>query len=515
MGIGSDGRYIWAYGPEGLVRYHEGEARALVSAEAMGVSDRVPSQAILCVHEAGGHLLSGAGELLAFDPEGRVSTVRRKVFAMEHLTRERWAVAERESRHVRIRVGLRGAEAVRLDHPLHPPKLVLPLRFRGGTAPYSRKKRFSELPGELRLRSSLDGRALVLADNESGVVCLWRHDDLDWCTVFRAPTNARSTLEAHPDGDHVIVAIKSDLGQGLLARINGEGKLVSTLPVHALGATCLVSSAENTELLFIDGNELKSWRPSTGGLKDAQEVAGQVHASGPAFVAPGRLVVGSEDEVFFASTSAFMRLSRRQGRWRAEVLPPPDDAATELEYQELCLERIKGPPQFGVDPLSEAATRPWEVTTGDATLEFPLVLMGGPAEGLVIEIGGPGKSLFQVQRAELSGAMQGEFDFEGKTLRIEGALSAGVQFPSPPKRIRRKAEILEWRWSHLPDDCRVNVRLCGVAPKTGAGLLTVRFSFGDAGRTGSLLRGQQLSILTQDELEARIAEREASEAEKG
>ncbi len=484
MGIGWNGKKAWVYGPVGLLCADEDNVRRVLSAGALDYRHDTARGAIITAHGEGGHLVRGDGELLAFDGEGAVRPTGRRVYALTNLDNERWAVAVREGREVVLRVGLRGAENVRLRSPKASRKLEAPVRWLRTDPPFTRKKRFSENVGRLRL-SACEG-ALAMADADSGLIARWDEGTMDWRFAFRFPATERSELEAHPWGDGVVVAIRTDSGEGCLVELSPDGEVKASLSVQHLGTSALQEGA----IVFTDGPNLRRWQPgedpTTLLTHDYLNHGGQLVAT-----APDKLLLQQSESTYWLE-----RAPEGPRHWYARPLPTPTGKGQPLTLAKTTYPRRKGPPQLELDGREEPT--PWKLQEGPASLLFPLVMMGGGAEGLVVEIGGPGRALFTATTVVIEGealTTPVESPFSQGTAQLGAVLPAGVELPDPPKSVaRRKADAKAWKWDSIPEDCRFLLRIDGEATREGNALLTVRIGFLEHGRTGSLLRGQTLQV---------------------
>lgn len=482
MGIGCNGKKAWIYGPQGLVCDDGDEVRAVLDAAALGFDADNARAAILSVHTKGGHLVSGEGELLAFDTSGAVRPDGRKVYALSPFDDEKWAIATREGREVVVRVGRRGSESLRLRSPRGPIKVPVTLKWKGEEATFTRRKRLSENPGRLRLRSSED--SLVLADADAGLVALWNEGDMDWRLALRFPTNPESDLDAHPYQGGIIVALRSDTGHGALLFFDAEGTLQGSASAERLGAC----ATDDKGMVFADGPYLRRWVPGENAVS-LLETECLLNGGGEIVVAPdGRFLFQQNERAFWIE-----RDPEEPARWYSRAVPEPTNKAQPMVVSKKKLVRkTKSPPQLELDAMLEAQA--WNFNSGEAELVFYLVTTGGPAEGLVVEVGGAGARLFKPEKLTLHGAVEMSAEFDGPRAVATCSLQAGVEIPTVPKPVaRRKADAKEWRWAQHPEDCRLTLRVVGQAA-VGTALLTIRIGFAGHQRVGSLLRGQTLIV---------------------
>lgn len=482
MGIGYNGKKAWIYGPKGLVCDDGTEVRAVLDAAALGFDADNSRAAILSVHTEGGHLVSGEGELLAFDTNGAVRPDGRRVYALSPFDDEKWALATREGREVVVRVGRRGSESLRLRSPRGPTKVPVTLRWKGAEATFTRRKRLSENPGRLRLRSS--GTSLALADADAGLVALWAEGDMDWRLALRFPTNTESDLDAHPYRDGVIVALRSDTGHGALLFFDAEGTLLENASVERLGAC----ATDDKGMVFSDGPYLRRWTPGEGAIS-ILEAECLLNRGGEIVAAPdGRYLLQQNERAYWLE-----RDPGEPARWYSRAIPEPTNKAQPMVVSKTKLVRKKkSPPQLELDAMLEAQA--WNFYEGEAELVFHLVTTGGPAEGLIVEVGGAGARLFIPETVSIDGGAEASAEFKGRRAEASCPLPAGVEIPTVPKPVaRRKADAKAWRWAQHPPDCRITLRVRGKAA-VGSALLTIRIGFVGHERVGSLLRGQTLAV---------------------
>jgi len=441
---------------------------------------------------SGGYLLDGEGRLLSFmapeDGPARYKVVDRRAYALEILDEKHWALATRESRNVVVRTGLPGAENARLKSPRTVDKTPWPeglLWDDPDDIPYTRKKRFSETPDRLHLHAR--GEALALADSDAGVLARWSSGNTHWELVTRVPIREGATLEAWPLGDGLTAHLALDDGAVLL-HLDAAGEVLAHVEVDAIHAA--VADAEHVYLLT--GNELRRWTP--GGELETLLADDALKERGPAprlrLGAEGRLLYGAADEAVF--------LDDEGGDWRATAIEPPEEPPEEkAKLAKPKKRRLKGEPRLQLDGSVEPES--WEGDVGELALEVAVVNMGGPAEGLTIEVGGPARSsLFETDHVEVRGAgwkKPKKLELKGSSASIDEPIPAGVEIPDPPKSVaRKKSDAKQWRWDQIPDDARLRVILRGEAKKKGQALLTVRIGLAGQGRAGSVLRGQSLTI---------------------
>ncbi|MEM9864013.1 MAG: hypothetical protein AAF938_20605 [Myxococcota bacterium] len=467
----------WIYGHGGLAREESGDLVAVLDSASLGFDAPLARQSMLAVHAEGGHLVRGDQELLAFDNEGAVQPKGRRAYALARLDADRWAIATREGREVVVRVGRRGAEGLRLRSPRELPKRVIGLQWRGGEAPFTRRKRFSETLGRLQLRGE-QGR-FALADLDAGIVALWSEGSMDWTFSARFPVAEGSFLDAHPFRDGVVVALCSDTGEGRIEYIEG-GETRASVSVQNVVAL----AARGDAVYFAADGSLQRWVPG-----DAAEPL----LESEYLRRPGEIACVPDGRFLFQENERTVWIECTEESWLARPMKAPTNDAGPMVVAKQTLPRKKGPPQLVLDAMAELT--PWALETGEAVLTFPLVMVGGPGEELIVEVGGPGKSLFRPLRVNVEGAAVVAADFEGLRATLPCALSAGVEVPEPPKSVaRRKADAKAWHWAQIPDDCRITLTLVGEAKKAGSALLTVRMAFAEQGRQGSLLRGQTLTV---------------------
>ncbi|MFT5357042.1 MAG: hypothetical protein ACI9KE_004272 [Polyangiales bacterium] len=482
MGIGCTEKRAWIYGPRGLVCDDGEEVRAVLDAAALGFDADNSRAAILSVHTKGGHLVSGEGELLAFDTNGAVRPDGRRVYALSPFDDEKWALATREGREVVVRIGRRGSESLRLRSPRGPIKVPVKLQWKGDEATFTRRKRLSETPGRLRLSSS--DSSLVLADADAGLVALWVEGDMDWRFALRFPTNTESDLDAHPYRGGVIVALRSDSGHGALLFFDAEGTLQGNTSAERLGAC----ATDDEGMVFADGPYLRRWIPGEGAVS-ILEAECLLNGGGEIVVAPdGRFLFQENERAYWLE-----RDPEQPARWYSRAVPEPTNKAQPMVVSKKKLVRkTKSPPQLELDAMLEPQS--WSFDDGDAELVFHLVTTGGAAEGLVVEVGGAGARLFIPETLTINGAVDASAAFKGVRAVATCTLPAGIEIPTVPKPVaRRKADAKAWRWAQHPDDCRVTLRVRGIAAK-GSALLTIRIGFAGHARVGSLLRGQTLVV---------------------
>lgn len=433
----------------------------------------------------GGYLVDGNGALLVFDAEGTVTPVDRRAYAIAVIDVERWAIATRESREVVVRVGLFGAESVRLRSPrdIAKPEWPSALLF-GEEPPYTRRKRFSENPG--RLRVCAGHHALALSDSDSGLIALWRDGEMDWRLALRVPVMEGSELEAHPTADGLVARLRLADGSGVLLDFDDQGNLRDLLETRG---SCALLWHEGSVLHLTD-TALRKWTPSQG---DEELLSNE------AFGASGPATLAATGDGFVASCGPGAWWVRcDEETWSVEPIAEPTSAAEPMVVASTELKRQKGEPHLQLDATVEHGK--WEVALGPVALELPLVNMGGPAAGLTFEVSGPARgSLFEpariVARCSAWEPQEAIIELKGGCGSVERPITAGVEIPEVPKSIaRKKSDAKAWRWEQIPEDAYIHLRLEGETKKKGTGLLTVRISLSDHGRHGSLLRGQSLTV---------------------
>ena len=495
MDIRFAAHHAWIYGTAGLYRCAapgKGSV-ALLGREVLRLSDGTQPW-LLGVRPSGsgGYLLDGEGRLLSFevgeDGPARYEVVDRRTYALEILDEKHWALATRESRNVVVRTGLPGAENARLKSPRTVDKTPWPeglLWDDPDAIPYTRRKRFSETPDRLRLHAR--GAALALADSDAGVVALWGEGNTHWSMVTRLPIREGAVLEAWPMGDGVAAHLAID-GSAVLLRLDAEGAIVAHTEVGAIHS----ATADDDHVYLISGEELRRWKPGEG-----VETLLTHPTLLPRDGAP-RLRKGAEGALLYGADDRALWLHPAEGGWKVTAIEAPEEPPEEkAKLAKPKKRRLKGEPRLQLDGSVEPES--WEGEVGELVLEVPVVNMGGPAEGLTVEIGGPARGkLFEVREVAIRGAgwkAPRTLALEGGKGMVEATIPAGVEIPEPPKSIaRKKSDAKQWRWDQIPDDARLRIALRGEAKQAGQGLLTVRIGLLGHGRSGSVLRGQSLTI---------------------
>lgn len=491
MNVGHDGERTWIFGPRGVWSATDAATDAVLSAKALSLKqDPWTTRGVFAIKPGGGgYLVNGEGHLLAFDAEGTVSPVDRRAYAIAVFDESRWAIATRESREVVIRVGLFGAEAVRLRSPRNIQKPEWPGLLFDSDPPYTRRKRFSENEGRLRLRTA--GTSLALADSDAGLVAIWREGEMDWRAAFRVPVTDGSEIEAHPTEEGVVVRLRLADGRGALLDFDEAGTLRHSMETRRSDAIVWDGNA----VVHLSDGALRRWTP---GVDDSELIAvDRFNASEGG--RPATLV--RVDDGYIAAACGEVVIFDRQGGWSCREFAEPEGKADPMVVATKEHKRKKTDPHIQLDDRVDHAK--WILKEGPAHLDLPLVNMGGPATGLKIEVGGPAhRSLFEPTRVIASSVgWESELVIElpGGRGEFEQELMAGVEIPDVPKAIaRRKADAKAWRWEQIPDDAFLHLRIEGVAKKLGSGLLTIRVSVKDHGSQGSLLRGQNLIIAEPD-----------------
>ncbi|MAQ16516.1 MAG: hypothetical protein CMN30_17195 [Sandaracinus sp.] len=489
--------HAWVYGSEGLYRCAgPGEASVpLLGRDVLQLSAEAPPW-LLAVRPSGkgGYLLDGESRLLSFEvPKAgaaRYEVVDRRTYALEVLDEKHWALATRENRNVVVRTGIPGAENGRLKSPRTVDKTPWPeglLWDDPDAIPYTRKKRFSETPNRLRLRAL--GGALALADADAGVVARWDEGQTHWSLVTRLPIRDDAHLDAWPtrDGNGLLCLLTLEDGAVLL-HLDGEGNVMDHAPCP--GARAAVSDGETVH--FLSDTVLHGWRP--GGeverLLEEEALGGDE--------CPPHLRMGAGGALLAADGRRGIWLHREGDGWRATPIAPPEEPPEKrAKLAKPKVRRMKGEPRLQLDGSVDPAN--WEGEVGALCLEVPVVNMGGPAEGLTIEVSGPARGkLFEPSHVEIRGAgwkKAKKLDLDKGKASLEATIPAGVEIGEPPKSVaRKKADAKQWRWDQIPDDARLCIALHGEAKGSGQALLTVRVGLHGLGRAGSVLRGQSLTI---------------------
>lgn len=440
---------------------------------------------------SGGYLLDGEGRLLSFmvgAKGARYKVVERRTYALEILDEKHWALATRESRNVVVRTGLPGAENARLKSPRTVDKTPWPdglLWDDPDAIPYTRRKRFSETPDRLRMHAR--GPALALADSDAGVLARWSEGNTNWELVTRVPIRKGATLEAWPLGEGLTAHLALDDGAVLL-HLDAAGEVLAHVEVDAIHAAV----ADESCVYLLAGDELRRWTP--GGSLETLLKDESLNERGDS----PRLRLSGEGQLLYGAADAAVWLHTDGGDWSATAIDPPDEPPeVKAKLAKPKKRRLKGEPRLQLDGSVDPQS--WEGQVGPLDLEVAVVNMGGPAEGLTIEVGGPARgSLWETEHVEIRGAgwkKPKTLQLEGGKAELEAAIPAGVEIPDPPKSVaRKKSDAKQWRWDQIPDDARLRVTLKGDAKKNGQALLTMRIGLAGQGRAGSVLRGQSLTI---------------------
>lgn len=487
--------HAWVYGSAGLYRCAGPgeESVPILGRELLQLGEEArPWLLGVKPSGSGGYLLDGGGRLLSFllgkEGPARYEVVDRRAYALEILDEKHWALATRESRNVVVRTGLPGAENARLKSPRTVDKTPWPeglLWDDPDTIPYTRRKRFSETPDRLRMHAR--GPALALADSDAGVLARWSEGNTHWELVTRVPIREGATLEAWPLGEGLTAHLALDDGAVLL-HLDAAGHVLEHLEVDAIHAAV----ADDSHVYLLAGDELRRWTP--GGPLETLLKHDSLVARGDA----PRLRLSEEGQLLYGADDAAVWLHSEGDAWTATPIEPPDEPPeVKAKLKKPKKRRLKGEPRLQLDGSVEPES--WEGDVGALDLEVAVVNMGGPAEGLTIEVGGPARgSLFETAQVRVEGAgwkQPKTLELKNGHASLEAEIPAGVEIPDPPKSIaRKKSDAKQWRWDQIPDDARLRVTLEGEAKKRGQALLTVRIGLAGHGRAGSVLRGQSLTI---------------------
>ena len=513
----------WVYGAPGLYgSAGPGEpSLPVLGAEVLKLDEAEAEPWLLAVKPSGegGYVLDGAGELLEFhldaakaDSPARYQRVDRRTYALELLDEKHWALATRESRNIVVRTGLPGAENVRLKSPRSVDKTPWPeglLWEDADDVPYTRRKRFSETPDRLRLRAFRG--SVALADADAGIVGLWQDGNHHWTWISRVPIGEDARLEAWPFGGdagttpagavaHLSLASKK--GRDVLLQLDGEGLIVATKEVGAVQAAV----ADGTHVYFVRDGGLHRWAPATQDPEQLLDTGSlgmpttteATSASASASASAKALLRIAGDRLLYSEGTDVSWLHREDGGWKVSAIEPPGrPPAKKARLAKPKKRRLKGEPRLQLDGSIDP--EPWVGHVGDLSVEVPVVNMGGPADGLTIEVAGPAlgtlyeATTVEVRSAGWRGAI--ELPLERGRATLDKSIAAGVEIPDPPKSIaRKKSDAKQWRWEQIPDDARICVKVRGRAIKKGQSLLTIRIGLHDLGRAGSVLRGQSLTI---------------------
>ncbi|MBN2493678.1 MAG: hypothetical protein JXR96_03715 [Deltaproteobacteria bacterium] len=489
MGIWTDGRCVLLHCSTGLVR-HEGElAEVLVSGQVLGRQDDPdPGRR---------HALSvdpGSQTAFLVDAQDRAFSMPLRGGELAELSGEIIAMASMDDRHMLaawrgktgsrtvVKVGLapvprRGNRGRKTGIALGKPKrLKWPDGLLwSGNPPWSRRSDWSGDADRLLLTDGPFGAAV--ADSDSGVLAVLGKGDRKYRCVLRAPAQKDARIHVCSTAEGVLVGIRLDGGESAVGHFDTAGNCLASCAFEGLEAM-RVLDADRALVFSRTENELREIRLSD--LDASSAVSIGRHGDGEVSI-----FATSDGEIAALGLGKTAILCRRgeDDTWIADSLEPPEEPEEEDEL-EVEHERLAGPPNLSLASPSNG----WDFARGKPfAIELPLINMGGPAQGLFVEMSGQAMDQGLIVPMTVESDTKRAPFLEGRAELPGVDLAAGVAWPDSKKAKERLAEA--------PGDTRVTLWVRGKSDHGGEGLLMIRVGFLGEGMRGSLLRGKAIQVM--------------------
>lgn len=328
---------------------------------------------------------------------------------------------------------------------------------------------------------------VVFTGSYAGLVVVLSPDGTRVEYALRVPTQgSESEIYAARTPAGVLVALCIEGRESAILHLAPDGKVLASRdkigkePAWGMGPPVLQG---DRVLVFESGQsgEPRLHDLALADLKVAKTVEAPGARAGELSAASGP---GGNPLIFGFGNAAVMLERGGRGRLLARPLeppaPPPPPPAPKPGPQ-----RATGPTSLAL--AGPGSPRTWAFTVGQAvTLDIPFTNHGGPAKGVVVEVGGPALQAGLVQpRRVILGDVEAALPERGPASRVE---MPAVTIPAGNSERPQRGES-------LPDPAARVARVELTALKAGTAVLTVRITpLGAAGGRGSVLQGKSLSV---------------------